>query len=80
MWAVVLACTRAGSRARAILCYERVVAIEGLGWLLPDFEEHCHDRGRRERLLTIIHLLETEASLLGVSAHAHMMAMARKEA
>jgi ubiquinone/menaquinone biosynthesis C-methylase UbiE len=56
---------------------ERVVAIEGPGWLLPDFEEHWHDRGRREQLLTIIRLLETEASLLGVSSH--IMAIARKD-
>jgi hypothetical protein len=55
---------------------ERVVAIEGPGWLLPDFAEHWHDRGRRERLLTMIRLLETEASLLGVSSH--IMAIARK--
>jgi ubiquinone/menaquinone biosynthesis C-methylase UbiE len=58
------------------LCHEQTQAIEGPGWLLPNFEEHWRDPERRERLLNAIRSLEAEPSLLGVSAH--LMAVARK--
>jgi len=59
------------------LRYEATLSIEGPGWLLQNFEEHWSDEARRERLLSATRALESEASILGVSAH--MMALARKE-
>jgi ubiquinone/menaquinone biosynthesis C-methylase UbiE len=55
---------------------ERIVAIEGPGWLLQDFEKHWHDQGRHERLLNAIRSLEIEPTILGISAH--LMVIARK--
>ncbi len=60
------------------LLWERTLAIEGPGWILPNFEEHWHDQGRRTRLLKAIRALENESSLIGVSVH--MMVVARKGA
>jgi ubiquinone/menaquinone biosynthesis C-methylase UbiE len=57
--------------------YEATLSIEGPGWLLQNFEDHWSDEARRERLLRATRSLETEASILGVSAH--MMALAQKE-
>lgn len=57
---------------------ERILAIEGPGWLLQNFEEHWGDSGRRERLLEAIRWLEAEPSTLGMTAH--IMAIARKSA
>jgi ubiquinone/menaquinone biosynthesis C-methylase UbiE len=58
------------------LHHEATVAVEGPGWLLQDFEDHWRDEGRRERLLDAVRAVETEASLLGASAH--MIMVARK--
>ncbi|MDZ8225639.1 MULTISPECIES: class I SAM-dependent methyltransferase [unclassified Nostoc] len=55
---------------------EKILAIEGPGWLLQNFEEHWNELGRRDRLLEAIRWLETEPSILGMSAH--IMAVARK--
>jgi ubiquinone/menaquinone biosynthesis C-methylase UbiE len=54
----------------------QLYALEGLGWLVPDFDGKWNDQEKRERLLTIIRAVETEASLLGQSAH--ILAVARK--
>lgn len=58
--------------------YERTLAIEGPAWLLQNFSEHWNELGRRERLLEAIRWLETEPSMLGMSAH--IMVVARKDA
>lgn len=57
---------------------EKMLAIEGPGWLLQNFEEHWNEPSRRARLLEAIGWLETEPSLLGMSAH--IMAIAKKVA
>jgi ubiquinone/menaquinone biosynthesis C-methylase UbiE len=54
----------------------QLYGIEGPGWLLPDFEEYWTDAKLRSRLLAILKSLETEATLLGQSAH--ILAVARK--
>lgn len=59
------------------LRHEGTLAIEGPGWLLQDFDEHWRDEGRRARLLDSVRAVESEASLLGASAH--LMAVARKD-
>jgi ubiquinone/menaquinone biosynthesis C-methylase UbiE len=50
--------------------------IEGPGWLVPEFDKWWANAEFRERLLQIARLLETEPSLLGISAH--VMAVADK--
>jgi hypothetical protein len=53
-----------------------LLAIEGPGWLVPDFDRRWHNTQWRETLLTTLRGLESESSLLGVSAH--LMAVAYK--
>ena len=57
---------------------ERLLAIEGPGWLLQNFEEHWGKSTRRDQLLEAIRWLEAEPSTLGMSAH--LMGIARKVA
>ena len=57
--------------------YEQTLAIEGPGWLVPDFETWWDDDARRCLLLDLIRNMETEKSLLGVSAH--IMGIARRQ-
>jgi hypothetical protein len=44
--------------------------------LLPDVEERVNDLERREELLHVARLLESEPSVIGVSDH--LLAVARK--
>lgn len=60
------------------LSCEKMLAIEGPGRLLQNFEEHWGEPSRRERLLQVIRWLEAEPSTLGMSAH--IMAVAKKVA
>lgn len=55
---------------------EKLIGIEGLGWLLNDFESHWDDDNKRAALLRVITQLESVPALAGVSAH--MMVVARK--
>ena len=55
---------------------EGLFGIQGPGWLLQNLEEQWADPNCRERLLTIARSLESEPSVIGVSAH--VMAIARK--
>ncbi|NER01639.1 MAG: class I SAM-dependent methyltransferase [Okeania sp. SIO3C4] len=48
---------------------EKILAVEGAGWLLQNFEENWNDPSRRERMLEAIRWVEAEPSLLGMSAH-----------
>ena len=52
------------------------LGVEGPGWLLQNFKDHWDDDGRRSRMFKIIQALESEPSLLGISAH--LMVVARK--
>ncbi|MCW5314170.1 methyltransferase domain-containing protein [Nostoc sp. KVJ3] len=58
------------------LSCQKLLAIEGPGKLLQNFEEHWNEPNRRQRLLQAIRWLETEPSTLGVSAH--IMAIGEK--
>ena len=53
-----------------------IYGVEGPCWLLPDFDAWWDKKEYRERLLRIARTLETESSLLGVSAH--LLAVAEK--
>jgi SAM-dependent methyltransferase len=46
-----------------------LLAVEGPGWLLPEFEARWCDDRRRQELLDAIARIEREPSMLGVSAH-----------
>ncbi len=48
---------------------ERVLPVEGPGWLVQDFPERWRDPQMRERLLNAVRWTEPEPSLLGLSAH-----------
>ncbi|MGO9337870.1 MAG: class I SAM-dependent methyltransferase [Terracidiphilus sp.] len=50
--------------------------IEGPGWILPDVAERLADEQRREVLLHVARLLESEPSMLAASAH--LLGVARK--
>ena len=52
--------------------------IEGPGWILPDVAERLADSRRREDLLRVARMLESEPSMLAASAH--LLAVARKPA
>jgi ubiquinone/menaquinone biosynthesis C-methylase UbiE len=54
----------------------RLLAIQGVGAVLPNFEEHWQDVERRERLLQVIRWLETEPSTIGITSH--IMAISNK--
>ena len=53
-----------------------VLGVEGPGWLLADFDRWWDHEEHRARLLGLARDLESEPSLLGVSAH--LIAVARK--
>ncbi|HWE64517.1 MAG TPA: class I SAM-dependent methyltransferase [Chloroflexota bacterium] len=51
------------------LLLDDLLAVEGPGWLLPDFDARWQDERRRQQLLDGIARIEREPSLLGASAH-----------
>jgi len=55
---------------------EALVGIEGPGWLLRDFDAYWFESAKREWVLHLARALESEPTLLGVSAH--VMAVGRK--
>jgi ubiquinone/menaquinone biosynthesis C-methylase UbiE len=55
---------------------EKVVAVEGPGWLARDFDRLWNDPQQRERLLASIRRVEDEGALLGASSH--LIAIGRK--
>jgi ubiquinone/menaquinone biosynthesis C-methylase UbiE len=46
-----------------------VLGVEGPAWMLPDFDARWEDPALRQDLLDTARSLETESSVLGVSAH-----------
>src|SRR5262245_66430463 len=59
----------AAEYAAAGLSHEATLAVEGAAWLLPDLDARLADERRRAVLLAALAALETEPTLLGVSAH-----------
>ncbi len=57
--------------------HEALLAIEGLGRLLANFEKHWQNPVHKAWLLKTLRLLENEPSLLGLSSH--ILAVGRKE-
>jgi ubiquinone/menaquinone biosynthesis C-methylase UbiE len=62
---------------QAGLAVEGLYGVEGPGWILADLAERWTDVARRETLLHVARLLETEPSVLGSSAH--LIAVGRKD-
>jgi hypothetical protein len=47
----------------------RVLGVEGAGWMVSDFEARWADPVMRADLMTMARALESEPSIVGVSAH-----------
>ncbi len=63
--------------ASAGFACQAVLGVEGPGWMLSDFDERWADARKREDLLRVARALESEPSIVGVSAH--LLAVGRKE-
>lgn len=63
--------------AQAGFAVRGIYGVEGPAWLLRDFEAWWNNPEYQERLLQIARTLETESSILGVSAH--LIAVAEKK-
>jgi len=55
--------------ASAGFACQAVFGLEGPGWILSDFDKRWADARLREDLLRIARALETEPSIVGLSAH-----------
>jgi ubiquinone/menaquinone biosynthesis C-methylase UbiE len=55
---------------------ETLLGIEGVGWLLQNFDDMWEKQVKREWILHIVRVLESEETVLGVSSH--LMAIGRK--
>ena len=60
------------------LTLDGVFGVEGPGWILPDIVQRMQDAGRRETLLAVARMLETEPAVVGSSAH--LLAVAQRPA
>lgn len=58
------------------LRFDKLIGVEGPGWMNQDLDSWLDDGPARERLLHVLRQLETEPSLIGISAH--MLAVARR--
>jgi hypothetical protein len=58
------------------LLIDGLYGVEGPGWMLPDITERLADARRRADLLRVARTLESESSVLGISAH--LLVVARK--
>lgn len=45
------------------------IALEGFGWLVPDFMKKWNDDGSRDKMLEYIKLTESDPLMIGMSAH-----------
>jgi ubiquinone/menaquinone biosynthesis C-methylase UbiE len=57
------------------LIHEETLAVQGPGWLVPEFEERWKDEVQRKVLLKVIRWMEKEPVALGMSPH--IVAVAR---
>ena len=47
----------------------RILGVEGPAWILPDFDARWDDAALKKDLLDVARALESESSVLGISAH-----------
>jgi hypothetical protein len=55
---------------------ESLYGIEGPGWILPDLPDRWNDPARRDIVIRVARMLESEPAMLGCSAH--LMVVGRK--
>jgi len=55
--------------AKAGLEVEKVVAVEGPGWLMPDLAGRWADEGKRRQLLDLLRRIETDPAVLSMTGH-----------
>jgi len=55
------------------------IAIEGFGWLTPDFMKRWNDEGARNKMLQYIQQTENDPIMIGISAHVMTIAMKSAE-
>ena len=53
-----------------------ILAVEGIGWTVPDLDQRLDDGESRQRLFDVLDRLESEPALLGASPH--LLAVARR--
>lgn len=53
-----------------------VFGVEGVGWMLPDFDDRWADPAQRKDMLDVARALESEPSIVGLSSH--LIGTARK--
>lgn len=58
------------------LIHEGTLAVQGPGWMVPDFEEKWANEHQREAILHVVRLLENEAGALAMTPH--LLAIGRK--
>ena len=46
-----------------------VFAVEGIGWIMPDFAERWAEPANRQHILDIVARTERESAILGASQH-----------
>jgi len=63
--------------AKSGLKFEKLIAIEGIGWSIQNFKEKLNDSVYMEKLLKTIKITESNDDLIAMSPHT--MAVARKE-
>lgn len=54
----------------------RILAVESIGWAVPDLDQRLDGDEARERLLAVLNRLESEPALLGASPH--LLAVAQR--
>ena len=65
-----------GEIEEAGFAFKRILAVEGPGWIVPNFDNIWSDDARREKILEIVRVVEEEPSIMGMSPH--FMVIARK--
>jgi ubiquinone/menaquinone biosynthesis C-methylase UbiE len=58
------------------LANSEIIAIEGFGWLIPDFAKRWNHKISREQMLVYIRQTEKDPVMIGISAH--VMTIAKK--
>jgi hypothetical protein len=51
------------------------IAIEGFGWLVPDFTKRWNDEDARTKMLQYIKQTENDPTMIGISAHVMTIAV-----
>jgi len=49
--------------------HQETLAVQGPGWIVPDFEDRWRDERQRQALLIVVRRLEREPTVLGISPH-----------